>query len=104
MREGGARLALEDGAVAVYHSFANGRLYHMEGGEDEDEDGVENEDAEEPGALFFEPEAGPALEVLVHGEDATDGGVVVSELPPPETTRVDIVKRLVTAGVLAVVK
>jgi hypothetical protein len=97
---------LEDGAVAVYHSFANGRLYHMEGGEDEDEDEdeVENEDAAEPGALFFEPEAGPALEVLVHGEDAADGGVVVSELPPPETTRVDIVKRLVAAGVLAVVK
>ena len=104
MREGGARLALEDGAVAVYHSFANGRLYHMEGGEDEDE--VENEDAEdaeEPGALFFEPEAGPALEVLVHGEDAADGGVVVSALPPPEETRTTIVKRLVTAGVLAVV-
>jgi len=28
----------------------------------------------------------------------------VSELPPPEETRVDIVKRLVAAGVLAVVK
>ena len=82
-----ARLAVEDGAVAVYHPFANGRLYHMEGGEDEDAE--EPEDEEEPGALRFAPEAGPALEVLVHGEDAAEGGVVVADLPlDPEERRV----------------
>ena len=103
MAESAARLAVEDGAVVVYHPFANGRLYHMEGGEDEDAE--EPEDEEEPGALRFDPEAGPALEVLVHGEDAAEGGVVVADLPlDPEERRVALVKRLVAAGVLAVVR
>lgn len=112
MREGAARLALEDGAVAVYHPFANGRLYHMEGGDEEDEveghlddDDAEKEEDEEPGALFFDPEAGPALELLLLSEDAADDGVVVGDVPlQPETRRTELVKRLVAAGVLAVVR
>jgi hypothetical protein len=112
MREGAARLALEDGAVAVYHPFENGRLYHMEGGDEEDEveghlddDDAEKEEDEEPGALFFDPEAGPALELLLLSEDAADDGVVVGDVPlQPETRRTELVKRLVAAGVLAVVR
>ena len=112
MREGAARLALEDGAVAVYHPFENGRLYHMEGGDEEDEveghlddDDAEKEEEEEPGALFFDPEAGPALELLLLSEDAADDGVVVGDVPlQPETRRTELVKRLVAAGVLAVVR
>ena len=112
MREGAARLALEDDAVAVYHPFANGRLYHMEGGDEEDEveghlddDDAEKEEDEEPGALFFDPEAGPALELLLLSEDAADDGVVVGDVPlQPETRRTELVKRLVAAGVLAVVR
>ena len=112
MREGAARLALEDDAVAVYHPFANGRLYHMEGGDEEDEveghlddDDAEEEEEEEPGALFFDPEAGPALELLLLSEDAADDGVVVGDVPlQPETRRTELVKRLVAAGVLAVVR
>ena len=113
MREGAARLALEDGAVAVYHPFANGRLYHMEGGDGEedeveeaDDDDAEKEAADdEPGALFFDPEAGPALELLLLSEDAADDGVVVGDVPlRSEVRRTELVKRLVAAGVLAVVR
>lgn len=112
MQEGGARMVVEDDAVAVYHSFANGRLYHMEGGDDDDDAGddagEEDEkgegDAEELGALRFEPEAGPMLEHLLHDEDAAEVGVGVADLPLwPEEAKLDAVRRLVRAGVLAVV-
>lgn len=117
MQEGGARMVVEDDAVAVYHSFANGRLYHMEGGDDDDDDAGDDagkdegeddeegeDDAEELGALRFEPEAGPMLEHLLHDEDAAEVGVGVADLPLwPEEAKLDAVRRLVRAGVLAVV-
>ena len=46
MQEGGARMVVENDAVVVHHSFANGRLYHMEGGDDEG-DGAGDDAGEE---------------------------------------------------------
>jgi hypothetical protein len=53
MQENGARIVIEDETLAVYHSFENGRLYHMEGGDDED-GGDDKEDDDELGVLFFD--------------------------------------------------
>ena len=98
-------MVVENDAVVVHHSFANGRLYHMEGGDDEgdgagDDAGEEDEgiedDEDELGALRFEPEAGPMLERLLHDEDAAEVGVGVSDLPLwPVEARLDAVRRLV---------
>ena len=92
MQEGGARLVVEEERAVVYHTFANPREDHMEGGDDEDDeddDGDDDEDAaaaaakgkgkgkeveeeeeeeeeeEDIGALRFDLECGPALETLI---------------------------------------
>jgi len=133
MQEGGARVMVEDDRAVVYHSFANPRLEHMEGGEDDvDEVGEEEEKAgketsevkgeekdakgkgkeeeevveekDEPGKLSFDLDCGPALEALLHAEDAAEEGVMVKDLPLPKQERLEMVRRLVEARVLAVVK
>ena len=114
MQENSTRLTMEHDAVAVYHSFANGRLYHMEGGEDEDEADVKKENDgnndsddsdEEPGVLYFDPSTGPALEILLNDEHAVEEGVEVEDLPLwPSDVKLEVVKSLVAAGVLAVLR
>ena len=109
MQEGGARLVVEEERAVVYHTFANPREDHMEGGDDDedvdvdddDDDDDDDEDAaaaaaaaarkgkgkeveeeeeeeeeeEDLGALRFDLECGPALETLLHAEDAAEEGV-----------------------------
>ena len=113
MQEGGARLVVEDERAVVYHPFNNGRLLHMEGGDDERESEGEGEgegegdeeddDEEDHTALHFELDCGPALETLLHAEDVVEGGIAVRDLPLPKAERLDLARRLVAAKVLAVV-
>ena len=104
MQENGARIVIEDETLAVYHSFENGRLYHMEGGDDED-GGDDKEDDDELGVLFFDQACGPAIEILLFSEDAIDTGVEIGDLPLwPEDVKLETVRRLVGAGILAVVR
>ena len=120
-QEEGARLVVEDDAVIVCHPFANGRLLHMEGGDDEndieivitDGDGTEGEGGgvnvtegepqDAPGTISFDLGHGPTLEHLLFDEECVERGVVVKDLPLPKENRIDLARRLVEAGVLAVV-
>jgi lysine-specific demethylase/histidyl-hydroxylase NO66 len=120
-QEEGARLVVEDDAVIVCHPFANGRLLHMEGGDDEndieivitDGDGTEGEGGgvnvtegepqDAPGTISFDLAHGPTLEHLLFDEECVERGVVVKDLPLPKEDRVELARRLVEAGVLAVV-
>ena len=144
--ENGARLVMEEGDdddvlyyggegtfATVYHVHENGRKLHMEGGDGEDEprdddddaqDRLGRGDADEPGKMLFSADAGAALEVLLHSEDAAEEGVAVRDLEKIECDvcsrsherfvepGLDVasgrdtliaVRRLVCQGVLAVV-
>jgi hypothetical protein len=63
----------------------------------------DEEEEDDPGALSFGLECGPALEALIHVEEAAESGVKVRDLPLPKKERLELVRRLVAAGVLAVV-
>ena len=108
-QEEGARLVVEDDAVVVCHPFGNGRLLHMEGGDDEDdeegdEDGAAGEgEGDATGQVAFDLDCGPTLEHLLFDEDCVEQGVVVKDLPLPKEERLELARRLVDAGVLAVV-
>ena len=107
-QEEGARLAVEDDAVVVCHPFGNGRLLHMEGGDDEEGDEEGDEDGEGEGdateRVAFDLDCGPTLEHLLFDEDCVEQGVVVKDLPLPKEERLELARRLVDAGVLAVVR
>ena len=108
-QEEGARLVVEDDAVVVCHPFGTGRLLHLEGGDDEaaeqgDADGAAGEgDGDATGQVAFDLDCGPTLEHLLFDEDCVEQGVVVKDLPLPKEERLELARRLVDAGVLAVV-
>ena len=123
---GAARLVLEESGPVVYHCFENGRLYHMEGGdgeeeEEDDEAEAEEEDAEDEeardaaslrlGAVRVDAAFAPAVEALL-SEDAVGAGVRVGDLLEAggddaggdAEGLVATVRDLVAAGVVALVE
>ena len=80
----------------------------MEGGDDEegDEEGDEERGRRRgrDGRVAFDLDCGPTLEHLLFGRDCVEQGVVVKDLPLPKEERLELARRLVDAGVLAVVR
>ena len=54
--------------------------------------------------MAFDLDCGPTLEHLLFDEDCVEQGVVVKDLPLPKEERLELARRLVDAGVLAVVR
>ena len=130
---GAARLVLEESGPVVYHCFENGRLYHMEGGDGEEEEeeddeaeaeeeaDAEDEDAEDEeardaaslrlGAVRVDAAFAPAVEALL-SEDAVGAGVRDGDLLEAggddaggdAEGLVATVRDLVAAGVVALVE